>query len=219
MRYIVNDNGYLLQVSFGAMIECDGRSCTEYTGGVPSGYTSLADWSIKEADKLHRWYILEGELTLDPEAPEPEVEPAPTPVMIPITAMEKIWSNDKLDDGMDAGSVDIDLTGYQGVSILYKNESTGTLYLNTGYIPKGCKSAMMYSYQSGNHARREFTTSDTGIEFGEGVYSGGTTKKIHCVPAEIYGWTTKMFRAYKNEAEGTTAAICGTFLCGELVCG
>lgn len=71
MRYIANENGYLLEVSFGAIIQCNGKDCTAYTGGVPAGYSSLADWFTKEADKLHRWYIKNGELTLDPAAPEP----------------------------------------------------------------------------------------------------------------------------------------------------
>lgn len=88
MRYIVNDNGYLLQVSFGAMIECDGRSCTEYTGDVPAGYSSLADWSVKEADKLHRWYIKNGDLTLDPDAPEPPAIEVTSPPLIPLTQAE-----------------------------------------------------------------------------------------------------------------------------------
>lgn len=73
MRYIANSNGYLLEISFGAMIECNGKSCTEYTGGVPSGYSNLPDWATKEADKLYRWQIVDGELTLDVAVPDPKI--------------------------------------------------------------------------------------------------------------------------------------------------
>lgn len=72
MRYIANDNGYLQEVSFGAMIQCGGRGCTEYTGGVPAGYDSLADWFAQECGQLHKWRIVAGQLVEDPDAPEPE---------------------------------------------------------------------------------------------------------------------------------------------------
>ena len=69
MRYILDNNGYLQEVSFGADIECNGKICTEYTGGVPSGYSSLADWFTKECDKLYRWKIVGSQLTLDSSVP------------------------------------------------------------------------------------------------------------------------------------------------------
>lgn len=71
MRYIADSSGKVLEVSFGAMIECNGKSCTEYIGGVPEGYGSLADWFIQEADKLYRWKIVNSELTQIPDAAEP----------------------------------------------------------------------------------------------------------------------------------------------------
>ena len=71
MRYIANDNGYLQEVSFGATIECGGRTCTAYTGSVPTGYSSLEDWFARECDKLYRWHIVAGELVLDSSAQAP----------------------------------------------------------------------------------------------------------------------------------------------------
>lgn len=71
MRYIADANGYLKEVSFGATIECNGAGCTEYTGSVPSGYDSLVAWFVAEADKLYRWKIVNGELTLDSTATAP----------------------------------------------------------------------------------------------------------------------------------------------------
>lgn len=69
MRYIADSNGYLLEVSFGAIIQCNGKDCTEYTGDVPSGYDDLVDWFIKEGDKLYRWKVHAGQLTLDSSVP------------------------------------------------------------------------------------------------------------------------------------------------------
>lgn len=65
MRYITDSNNYLQEVSFGADIMCNDKTCTEYTGAVPSGYSSLVDWFCQEGDKLYRWKIVSGQLTLD----------------------------------------------------------------------------------------------------------------------------------------------------------
>lgn len=70
MRYITDLDGCVRQLSFGADIECDGQTCTEYTGKVPEGYASLEDWYFKEAEKLYRWKIVEGDLVLDSSAVE-----------------------------------------------------------------------------------------------------------------------------------------------------
>ena len=71
MRYIANSDGYLQQVSFGADIACNGKTCTEYTGEVPEGYKSLEEWYQAEAEKLCRWKIASGQLTLDSSAVVP----------------------------------------------------------------------------------------------------------------------------------------------------
>lgn len=72
MRYIVNSNGYLQEVSFGAEIRCGNQNCTEYTGGVPTGYDSLEEWFIENIEKLYQWRIVSGELTIDSTATAPE---------------------------------------------------------------------------------------------------------------------------------------------------
>ena len=64
MRYITNADNCLVSVSFGADIECAWGVCREYTGAVPSGYSSLEDWYTEEAEKLCRWKVVSGNLTL-----------------------------------------------------------------------------------------------------------------------------------------------------------
>lgn len=58
MRIIYDpDTDKVLAVSFGAAVACNGADCVEYEGEVPSGYESLEDWYLKEADKLYRWKL------------------------------------------------------------------------------------------------------------------------------------------------------------------
>lgn len=71
MRYITNSSGYLQEVSFGAEITCNGQSCAEYTGTVPTGYNSLEAWYIAECDTLYRWKIVDGDLVEDTSVAEP----------------------------------------------------------------------------------------------------------------------------------------------------
>lgn len=71
MRYIVNADNYITTISFGCQVECQDDGCTEYTGSVPEGYTSLEDWYADEVEKLYRWQIVNGQLTLDSSAPAP----------------------------------------------------------------------------------------------------------------------------------------------------
>lgn len=100
MRYILNSNGYLQEVSFGADILCDGAYCTEYTGKVPSGYDDLVDWFIKEGDKLYRWQIVEGQLTLDSSVAiksEPGAVFAPAGYGLGTVHPSVIYSTEELD--------------------------------------------------------------------------------------------------------------------------
>lgn len=70
MQYVADNNGVLLSVSFGAAIECEGRSCKEYTGPVPAGYDSLEAWHVAVEENLRGWFIVDGELRPGPSVPE-----------------------------------------------------------------------------------------------------------------------------------------------------
>lgn len=74
MRYIADSDGYVKEVSFGAVITCGTSECVEYTGTVPEGYTSVEDWFNVCGGELYRWKIVDGNLTPDPSAEAP-VEP------------------------------------------------------------------------------------------------------------------------------------------------
>lgn len=72
MRYVVDGNNYVKAISFGTTMEYNECVCVEYTGMVPSGWSSLEAWYFDEGDKLWRWQIIDGELTLDETAAAPK---------------------------------------------------------------------------------------------------------------------------------------------------
>lgn len=71
MRYILDDNNYIKSVSFGSKIECYGKECVEYTGSIPSGYSSLGEWASNAI--IQAYYISNGSLVYD-AAKEAEIE-------------------------------------------------------------------------------------------------------------------------------------------------
>ena len=73
-RYIADSNGYIKEISFGALIECGSDKCVEYTGEVPDGYDSLDAWFMAECERLHKWKIVSGNLTFDSTVTDPEEE-------------------------------------------------------------------------------------------------------------------------------------------------
>ena len=125
-----------------------------------------------------------------------------------------LWRNRVPEQAFQPQTIGLELADADGVSILYKNESTGTLHMNTGFIPKDCKSRLSYlSQSSGKRSERKFTAYDSGVVFEDGSYSDGTSANIHGVPVAIYGWYGVMHTDTK------IAAVCGNFRCGEVLCG
>lgn len=96
MRYIADSAGYVKELSFGADIACGGDTCTEYTGAVPSGYKTLEAWYIAECERLYRWKIVDGNLTLDSTAVAPSAE---KPKHIIDSGVTTGWTYVKYNDG------------------------------------------------------------------------------------------------------------------------
>ncbi len=63
MRYILDNYGYVEEVIFGGYIQCNNKSCTEYIGEIPSGYSSLEDWN--ENANIRAYKIVDGNLVYD----------------------------------------------------------------------------------------------------------------------------------------------------------
>ncbi len=63
MRYILDDYGYISEVTFGGYIQCNNKGCTEYIGAVPSGYSSLEDWH--ENANIRAYKLVDDNLVYD----------------------------------------------------------------------------------------------------------------------------------------------------------
>lgn len=59
MRYEIDKNNYITAVYF----NCNSGSCTEYTGNIPDGYTSLEEWASNA--HIQAYKIVEGNLVYD----------------------------------------------------------------------------------------------------------------------------------------------------------
>lgn len=59
MRYKIDNEGYILDVYF----NCHTGTCNEYTGEIPSGYSSLEEWA--ENANIRAYKIVEGNLVFD----------------------------------------------------------------------------------------------------------------------------------------------------------
>lgn len=190
MRYIADGNGYLQEVSFGADIECNGNTCTEYTGDVPAGYDSLADWFTLESDKLHRWHIVEGQLTLDAQAPEPKVYVEPEPY-----SMTLLWENASPASEFASQTIALDLSSYDSVQIEFDESWQAiTSRINVGknggvdQIGDIYRDVAAYFYV----AHRDIRVTTAGVTFGSRLYKYANgqwpgTANNSLIPFRIYG--------------------------------
>lgn len=64
MRYILDDLGYIEAVG-SHLMECNNKTCTEYTGAIPGGYESLEEWRMRA--NIRAWKIVDGNLEFDPD--------------------------------------------------------------------------------------------------------------------------------------------------------
>lgn len=63
MRYILDDEGYILDVSLEANISCESKTCEEYKGEIPYGYESIDEWLLNA--NIRAYKIVEGNLVFD----------------------------------------------------------------------------------------------------------------------------------------------------------
>lgn len=200
MRYIADSNGYLLEVSFGAEITCGDTACVEYTGGVPDDYASLEAWYLAECEKLYRWKIVSGELTLDSSAVAPSdnfvtpIEKGGTGATDAAAALAnlggisitKLWENESPTSSFSGQTIELDLSEYQLI-LLYARISTSYESLNSASAVVGKYSRINGVWGNNNNVfHRAFTPSATGIVF-EGGYYNGAYNASYLIPQYIYG--------------------------------
>lgn len=144
MRYILDDLGFIEEISFGATISCNDKSCTEYTGEVPDGYDSLCEW-VDNAN-IRAYKIENGSLVFDEDRAddlEKERVVYKDPKIIYETTLTKAGDTIEatgLDMVRDGGEYEFDL--------IHAEETLGDLAITfnditTGYYQQGL-------YHSGN---------------------------------------------------------------------
>lgn len=67
MQYIVDDDKYLLHISFGSVVKYGDKTSEEYTGDIPEGYDSLEEWFIEVNgnEALNAWKVVDSTLVFD----------------------------------------------------------------------------------------------------------------------------------------------------------
>lgn len=201
MRYIVNAQNYVVAVSFGSEVVYNDCACTEYTGKVPSGYSTLEDWHESEGDKLWRWKIVSGSLTLDSTATAPEEGRWGVPKLQQKTNIlpSKYGNEIKPDDGFDGLSLvtvqgdtafvpenimrGVDIFGVYGEAhIGFRLNATAATHAQTiEFELKGCDGRLPYSitlfqWEDGTtHGGEDICPAITALDMdgGSGVFKAG----------------------------------------------
>ena len=100
----------------------------------------------------------------------------------------KLWENASLSSSFPAQTIALDLSGYDGISILYYVDATTDVHLSTGRIGKKQSGCMWYvTASSGYRLHRMFTVSNSGISFDTATNTGTVAAEKVCIPHVIYG--------------------------------
>lgn len=101
----------------------------------------------------------------------------------------KLWTNANLSNSFNAQTISLDLSGYDGVEIIFYADETTNVFQSTGFIPMRLRSALWYTTAiSGHRLHREFTATDNGVAFITATnYSGNAAADKICIPYIIYG--------------------------------
>ena len=100
----------------------------------------------------------------------------------------KLWKNASLSSSFPAQTIDLDLSGYNAVSILYYVDATTNVHRITGRVGKNQNGCMWFvTASNGYRLHRVFSVSDTGITFEKATNTGTVAVDKVCIPHVIYG--------------------------------
>ena len=102
-------------------------------------------------------------------------------------AVTKLWENASPTSAFAAQTISLDLSGYDAISIYYKNKTNGSAPQSTGVVPIGDSVILYYMTSDALSQRRTATISDSGVTFTTG-YSGSSESTACAIPVIIYGY-------------------------------
>ena len=129
----------------------------------------------------------------------------------------KLWENTSLTGNFPAQTIALDLSGYDYVYVeAIRSTDDNKISGHTRVRVGGLSGYLMGTTDQFALTRRTVTATKTGVTF-SGFSSANTSNgSSNEIPYRIYGIKGI---AQKEDTVKKYAAICGQFLCGEIVCG
>ena len=104
------------------------------------------------------------------------------------TVRVKLWQNTNVENAFNAQTIDLDLSVYDGVEIIFYADATTGVYGNSGFYPKDLEGFLFYMTNAqGHRLHRWFVAKDNGVEFENGTNTGTVSGNKVCIPYIIYG--------------------------------
>lgn len=127
-------------------------------------------------------------------------------------SLVKLWENPLSSDVFSPRTVALDLRQYTGVSVCFRGAASAEDLHMSEFIPMDTGVFMHGHGLSGEIRQRNVQVSAGGVRFEAGRGAEGENN-AYAVPVAVYGWSGTV------EVMADKTAICGTFLCGEVICG
>lgn len=137
MRYILDSNGYVESVSCTPIV-CNDKGCTEYTGNVPDGYSSLEEWATTANVKAYK--VVNGQLVYD-SAKDTELQALYESESNAYgLKLKTLWTNPSPTADFPAQSINLSSSDYDYLIFVYKFYPPYTPNMGqhcSVFVPKG----------------------------------------------------------------------------------
>ena len=104
--------------------------------------------------------------------------------LFPKSKMDLLWTNSSPSSSFSPQTIEVDLSDYSAVGIIFRSTTTDASYTEVKVFPKITLS-IWTNYLAGSF-RNVTAVSDSGVTFGSGSQPG-STKNDYGIPYQIYG--------------------------------
>lgn len=188
MRYILDNNGYIEEIIFGGMIDCNNKSCTEYIGDIPEGYTSLVEWA--DNANIRAYKITDNNLVYD-SAKDIELQEK--------WKIEEVkerpfvmWTNPNPNENFEKQHINLSTDDYDMYEVFYRETTTSGVVLSVkGIAGQSVLLSSPYGYENKVATRGFYRVQGKKKEFNiEVAYFGGnkTANNSYLIPLYIIGY-------------------------------